>query len=124
MYVQKQGRATNRTAAENVAEEAIAADVNRLHDTWNEIQEAAEKEKASKGSEPVALYEEPQMLVKVFRDLFNEDFVRLIVVGARTFDVVSSYVLRLSRALAVLVSRYGSAYNVVIVAVVNYRIRH
>src|SRR5690625_6892387 len=122
MYVQKQGRATNRTAAENVAEEAIAADVNRLHDTWNEIQEAAEKEKASKGSEPVALYEEPQMLVKVVRDLFNEDFDRLIVDGARPYDVVSSYVNRLAPELADRVSRYDRADNAGIDAFETYRI--
>src|SRR5690625_5729685 len=120
--VAEQGGAIIRTAAENVAEEAIAADVNRLHDTWNEIQEAAEKEKASKGSEPVALYEEPQMLVKVVRDLFNEDFDRLIVDGARPYDVVSSYVNRLAPELADRVSRYDRADNAGIDAFETYRI--
>ena len=120
--VPEQGGAIIRTAAENVAEEAIAADVNRLHDTWNEIQEAAEKEKASKGSEPVALYEEPQMLVKVVRDLFNEDFDRLIVDGARPYDVVSSYVNRLAPELADRVSRYDRADNAGIDAFETYRI--
>src|SRR5699024_4120670 len=94
--VPDQGGAIIRTAAENVAEEAIAADVNRLHDMWNEIQQAAEKAKSSKGTELVALYEEPQMLVKVIRDLFNEDFDRLVVNGARQYKIVSSYFNRLA----------------------------
>lgn len=120
--VPEQGGAIIRTAAENVAEEAIAADVNRLHDTWNEIKEAAEKEKASKGTEPVALYEEPQMLVKVVRDLFNEDFDRLVVDGKRPYEVVSSYVNRLAPELADRVSRYNRADNGGIDAFETYRI--
>ena len=107
--VPDQGGAIIRTAAENVPEEAIAADVNRLHDRGNDIQESAKKEKSSKGSDPVALYEEPQMLVKVVRDLFNEDFDRLVVDGERPYDVVSSYVNRLAPELADRVSKYDRA---------------
>src|SRR5699024_9207513 len=109
--VADQGGAIIRTAAENVAEEAIAGDGNGLHDTWNEIQQAAEKAKSSKGTEPVALYEEPQMLVKVIRDLFNEDFDRLVVDGARPYEIVSSYVNRLAPELADRVSQYSRADN-------------
>ena len=120
--VPDQGGAIIRTAAENVAEEAIAADVNRLHDTWNEIQQAAEKAKSSKGTEPVALYEEPQMLVKVIRDLFNEDFDRLVVDGARPYEIVSSYVNRLAPELADRVSQYSRADNAGIDAFETYRV--
>ncbi len=86
------GGAIIRTAAENVPEEAIAADVRRLHRQWEDIQEAAKREKKSKGSRPVTLYEEPDMLVKVVRDLFNEDFTRLIVDGERSWNTVQNYV--------------------------------
>ena len=65
------GGAIIRTAAENVSEEAIATDVRRLHDRWEDIRATAKKEKESKGAKPVALYEEPDMLIKVVRDLFN-----------------------------------------------------
>lgn len=86
------GGAIIRTAAENVPEEAIAADVNRLHNQWTAIQEQAEKEKASKGAKPVTLYEEPNILVKVVRDLFNEDFASLIVDGRKPWNTVHAYV--------------------------------
>lgn len=81
-----------RTAAEGAPEEAIAADVNRLHSQWEAIQEEAEKEKASKGAKPVTLYEEPRLLVKVVRDLFNEDFDKLVIDGRKSWNVVHSYV--------------------------------
>lgn len=86
------GGAIIRTAAENVPEEAIAADVNRLHNQWTAIQEQAEKEKSSKGAKPVTLYEEPNILVKVVRDLFNEDFTSLIVDGRKPWNTVHAYV--------------------------------
>ncbi len=81
-----------RTAAEGAPEEAIAADVNRLHSQWEAIQEEAEKEKQSKGAKPVTLYEEPRLLVKVVRDLFNEDFNSLVIDGKKSWNVVHSYV--------------------------------
>lgn len=120
--VPDQGGAIIRTAAENVAEEAIAADVNRLHDRWNDIQESAKKEKSTKGSDPVALYEEPQMLVKVVRDLFNEDFDRLVVDGERPYEVVSSYVNRLAPELADRVFKYDRSENGGVDAFETYRI--
>lgn len=86
------GGAIIRTAAEGASEEAIAADVSRLHTQWETIQEQAEKEKNSKGAKPVTLYEEPKLLVKVVRDLFNEDFDSLIVDGKKSWNVVHNYV--------------------------------
>ena len=81
-----------RTAAEGVSEEAIASDVQRLHNVWLQIQQRTEKEKNSKGAKPVTMYEEPNMLVKVVRDLFNEDFSELIVDGKRAWNTVNAYV--------------------------------
>ncbi|MGD7002065.1 translation initiation factor IF-2 N-terminal domain-containing protein [Corynebacterium halotolerans] len=87
-----QGGAIIRTAAEGVSEEAIGADVQRLHQRWEDIQKAAEKEKDSKGAKPVTMYEEPNMLIKVIRDLFNEDFQRLVVDGPKAWNMVHAYV--------------------------------
>ena len=81
-----------RTAAEGVPEDAIAADVNRLHSLWEQIQERTLKEKESKGTKPVTMYEEPNMLVKVVRDLFNEDFTSLVVDGNRAWNTVHAYI--------------------------------
>lgn len=50
-----EGGAIIRTAAENITEEAIAADVQRLHSQWEEIKELAEREKKSHGAKPVTL---------------------------------------------------------------------
>lgn len=86
------GGAIIRTAAEGVPEEAIAADVNRLHTQWETIQEQAQKHKRAKGAKPVTLYEEPNLLVKVVRDLFNEDFSALIVDGQKSWNTVRAYV--------------------------------
>lgn len=87
-----QGGAIIRTAAEGVSEEAIGADVQRLHQRWEDIQEAASQEMNSKGAKPVTMYEEPNMLIKVIRDLFNEDFQRLVVDGGKAWNMVHAYV--------------------------------
>ena len=100
------GGAIIRTAAEGVSEEAIAADVNRLHTQWTAIQDQAEKEKNSKGAKPVTLYEEPNLLVKVVRDLFNEDFTSLIVDGKKPWNTVHAYVKSVAPDLLDRVEKY------------------
>lgn len=100
------GGAIIRTAAENVSEEAIATDVRRLHDRWEDIRATAKKEKESKGAKPVALYEEPDMLIKVVRDLFNEDFNKLIVDGKRAYNTVDAYVNSMAPDLSDRVVRF------------------
>ena len=103
------GGAIIRTAAEGVAEEAIAADVNRLHTQWEAIQERAEKEKRSRGAKPVTLYEEPNLLVKVVRDLFNEDFSALVVDGRKPWNTVHSYVESVAPDLLDRLEKYDRA---------------
>ncbi|GAA1473100.1 Ribonuclease E [Corynebacterium felinum] len=90
--VPKDGGVIIRTAAEGVSEEAIAADVNRLHSLWEKIQARTTEETESKGAKPVTMYEEPNMLVKVIRDLFNEDFSTLVVDGQRAWNTVHAYI--------------------------------
>ncbi|MBN9644175.1 translation initiation factor IF-2 N-terminal domain-containing protein [Corynebacterium mendelii] len=90
------GGAIIRTAAEGVSEPDIEKDVSRLISMWDEIDATVKKEKKSKGSKPVTLYEEPDMLVKVIRDLFNEDFSKLIVDGDAAWQTVSGYVGRVA----------------------------
>ncbi|MHB2251993.1 translation initiation factor IF-2 N-terminal domain-containing protein [Corynebacterium aurimucosum] len=100
------GGAIIRTAAENVSEEDIASDVNRLHSLWEDISARAAHEKATKGAKPVTLYEEPDLLIKVVRDLFNEDFSTLVVDGKRSYNTVSAYVDSMAHDLADRVVRY------------------
>ncbi|AWB83024.1 ribonuclease E [Corynebacterium yudongzhengii] len=108
------GGAIIRTAAENVSEEAIATDVRRLHDTWEDIRTRSEQEKNSKGAKPVTLYEEPDMLVKVVRDLFNDDFSKLVVDGRRPWNTIQAYVHSVAPDLEDRLERYdgeGDAFE-------------
>ncbi|QRP98257.1 translation initiation factor IF-2 N-terminal domain-containing protein [Corynebacterium sp. FDAARGOS 1242] len=103
------GGAIIRTAAENVPEEDIATDVNRLHSLWEDISARAAHEKVTKGAKPVTMYEEPDLLIKVVRDLFNEDFSTLVVDGQRSYNTVSAYVDSMAHDLADRVVRYDAS---------------
>ena len=98
-----------RTAAEGVSEEEIKRDVDRLAGQWTEIAEAADKRKGSGSGTPVALYEEPDLLVKVVRDLFNEDFTTLVIQGEKSWDTVHSYVSRVAPEMVERLERYDNA---------------
>jgi ribonuclease E len=96
-----------RTAAEGVSEDKIAEDVDRLHRRWLEITERENEERAKKGATPVTLYEEPNLLVKVVRDMFNEDFNELVVDGRRSWQRVRDYVHRMAPDLENRVVRWN-----------------
>ncbi|ACU35138.1 translation initiation factor IF-2 N-terminal domain-containing protein [Actinosynnema mirum] len=78
-----------RTASEGVAEEELARDVTRLQAQWQIIKDKAATPKAQA---PQLLYEEPDLLVKVVRDLFTEDFSGLVVQGSEAWDTIDGYV--------------------------------
>ncbi|MET8648927.1 translation initiation factor IF-2 N-terminal domain-containing protein [Nocardia aurea] len=91
-----------RTASEGVAEAELARDVERLQATWRTIEEQAAKENGA----PKTLYEEPDLLVKVIRDLFNEDFSRLVIEGDRACSTVEKYIGTVAPDLLARVSRH------------------
>ncbi|WP_295625374.1 Rne/Rng family ribonuclease [uncultured Corynebacterium sp.] len=95
-----------RTAAEGVSREAIAADVERLEGLWQDIDKRTREAKSRKGAKPQTMYEEPNMLVKVVRDLFNEDFSRLVVEGDAAWKTVRTYVDEVAADLADRLQRY------------------
>ena len=90
-----------RTAAEGAAEEELARDVTRLAAQW----EAIEK-KAKTASAPALLYGEPDLTIRVIRDVFNEDFAKLVVSGDEAWDVVDEYVKYVAPHLADRVTRW------------------
>ncbi|WP_370465879.1 translation initiation factor IF-2 N-terminal domain-containing protein [Nocardia sp. GTS18] len=92
-----------RTASEGVSEPELARDVERLQATWRTIEEASKN--AAKDA-PKALYEEPDMLVKVIRDLFNEDFAKLVIEGDRAWSTVENYVRTVAPDLLPRVNRH------------------
>ncbi|MEP6562028.1 MAG: translation initiation factor IF-2 N-terminal domain-containing protein, partial [Nakamurella sp.] len=91
-----------RTAAEGIAEEELAADVERLKSQWDEITRRA----AEKTSAPTQLYAEPGTLIKVVRDLFNSDITRLVVDGADAYEPVAEYITSVAPELADRLVRY------------------
>ncbi|MGH3451427.1 MAG: translation initiation factor IF-2 N-terminal domain-containing protein, partial [Haloechinothrix sp.] len=83
-----------RTASEGISEEELERDVRRLHAQWEIIDEKSgnrSKAKSNKGA-PTLLYEEPDLLVKVVRDLFTEDFTKLVVQGSVAWETIDTYV--------------------------------
>jgi ribonuclease E len=76
-----------RTAAEGASEEELARDVARLSAQWEAIQK-----KAKNASPPELLSAEPDLTVRVVRDVFNEDFTSLVVQGEDAWETVDEYV--------------------------------
>ena len=95
-----------RTASEGVKEEDIRGDVERLQERWNGIAAEAERIKGNKAGAAVALYEEPDVLVKVIRDLFNEDFSGLIVSGDSAWDTINDYINSVAPELVPKLTKY------------------
>jgi ribonuclease E len=98
-----------RTASEGVKEQDIRADVTRLQDRWAQIAARAEETKEKAAGAAVALYEEPDVLVKVIRDLFNEDFAQLIVSGEEAWTTINEYVNSVAPELVSKLSKYEAA---------------
>ena len=95
-----------RTASEGVKEEDIRTDVERLQKRWAEIEATAAETTGKKAGAAVALYEEPDVLVKVIRDLFNEDFTGLIVSGDDAWSTITEYVNSVAPELVPRLTRY------------------
>ncbi|RPA12612.1 translation initiation factor IF-2 N-terminal domain-containing protein [Gordonia sp. OPL2] len=99
-----------RTASEGVSADDLGADIARLEGQWKEIDAAVAKAKKGSGSTgPAALYEEPDLLVRVVRDLFNEDFKKLVVEGQKAWDLVERYVGAVAPDLMERVERFEKA---------------
>ena len=77
-----------RTAAEGASEEEITNDVARLKSQWDDIYAKSENPNFHA---PAALYSEPDLAIRVIRDIFNEDFRKLTVQGSQAFDEINNY---------------------------------
>ncbi|HEV2685018.1 MAG TPA: Rne/Rng family ribonuclease, partial [Actinomycetota bacterium] len=75
-----------RTAAEGASKEALERDLNNLMKIWDQIQKASKKAKA-----PAALYEEPELVNKVVRDIFSGDFERVVVDSRGVYEAIKGY---------------------------------
>ncbi len=77
-----------RTAAEGATEEELTRDVTRLQAQWEDIEK---KTNDSNTTAPSLLYGEPDLNIRVVRDIFNEDFNKLIVEGSDAWDEINNY---------------------------------
>ncbi len=90
-----------RTAAEGVSAEELVRDVNRLKAQWEVIEK-----KVAAGKAPEALYSEPDLTLRIVRDLFTEDFGKLTVQGDDAFEAISAYVGHIAPHLAERIERF------------------
>src|SRR5271166_4672315 len=102
-----------RTAAEGAAEEELSRDVSRLAAQWETIEK-----KAKTANAPALLYSEPDLTIRVIRDVFNEDFAKMVVSGDEAWDVVHEYVKYVAPHLADRISRWEGSRD----AFADYRV--
>jgi ribonuclease E len=96
-----------RTAAEGASEDELARDVKRLQAQWEDIQA-----RSAEGTAPSALSEEPDLVIRVVRDLFNEDFRELIVQGEQAYGEVENYLNSVSPDLVERLHRHTGVGDV------------
>ena len=90
-----------RTAAEGATEEQLTHDVERLTRQWEHIQQ-----RVAKGGGPALLHAEPDVLIKIVRDVFNEDFMRMRISGESTYTVIENYLSQVAPDLLQRVERH------------------
>ena len=95
-----------RTAAEGASEEELTHDINRLRAQWEEIQEKANSRMVLA---PEMLYQEPDLMIKTVRDVFNEDFTAMIVQGENAWDSIEAYVTYVAPDLVSRLQKWDSA---------------
>ena len=92
-----------RTAAEGVSEEELTGDIQRLKAQWDEIYQ---KTQNPNFHPPVALYTEPDLAVRVIRDIFSEDFQILKVQGDQVHNEISDYLGFIAPELSSKIEKY------------------
>ncbi|MDN4596344.1 Rne/Rng family ribonuclease [Leifsonia virtsii] len=90
-----------RTAAEGATEEQLTLDVNRLKAQWADISTRVESQQA-----PALLHSEPDLLIKIIRDVFNEDFQKLVIAGDDARQTIENYLRQVAPDLLDRVEAY------------------
>ncbi|HEX2143937.1 MAG TPA: Rne/Rng family ribonuclease, partial [Glycomyces sp.] len=96
-----------RTAAEGAGPEELARDISRLQMEWEEIQG-----KSKKANAPAVLHSEPDVLIRVVRDVFNEDFKEILVEGDDAYDEIHKYLESVSPELLPRLKRHTGTKDV------------
>ncbi len=96
-----------RTAAEGASEEQLTLDVQRLQMQWEEISRRVETQQA-----PVLLHSEPDLLIKIVRDVFNEDFQKMVISGDDAKAAITSYLQSVAPDLLERVEEYKGSKDI------------
>ncbi|KJY63767.1 Rne/Rng family ribonuclease [Bifidobacterium polysaccharolyticum] len=78
-----------RTAAEGASEEALTKDLENLQRQWGKIED--KRKEFLHGKRPKLLQGEPDVAIRVVRDIFNDDFAKLVVQGEGVYERVRNY---------------------------------
>jgi len=92
-----------RTASEGASEEELERDVIRLKAQWEDIEK---KSQESGTNAPALLYSEPDLTVRVIRDIFNEDFNKLIVQGDQAWEDINNYLGHIAPELTAKIEKW------------------
>ena len=90
-----------RTAAEGATEEQLTTDVGRLQKQWDALTSQTDKAQA-----PELLHSEPDLLVKIIRDVFNEDFHKLVISGTHAHQTIEQYLASVAPDLIARIEAY------------------
>jgi len=90
-----------RTASEGATEEQLTLDVERLQAQWADI-----SVKVENGQAPTLLHSEPDLLIKIVRDVFNEDFQRMVISGEDALETIRGYLSSVAPDLLERVQEY------------------
>jgi ribonuclease E len=90
-----------RTASEGAPEDALEQDILRLKAQWEDI-----SAKAKSSNSATLLYSEPDLAIKVVRDIFNEDVNQLVISGGDGYDAISEYVTAVAPDLSTRIERW------------------
>ncbi len=90
-----------RTAAEGATEDQLTRDVQRLTSQWEHISQQVETQQA-----PALLHSEPDLLVKIVRDVFNEDFSKMLIQGEEAYQTITAYLTGVAPDLLERIEKY------------------
>ncbi|MDJ0325054.1 Rne/Rng family ribonuclease [Cryobacterium sp. PH31-AA6] len=90
-----------RTAAEGATDEQLTLDVNRLTSQWASIAKQVDTVQA-----PALLHSEPDLLIKIVRDVFNEDFQKMVISGDDSQEIIEAYLRQVAPDLVERVERH------------------
>ena len=96
-----------RTAAEGASEEAIVKDMEQLAHQWEQIQKKFEEFRH--GKRPKLLQGEPDMAIRVVRDIFNDDFRKMIVEGDSVYERIEQYLDTMAPDLSAKLEKWDPA---------------